>query len=608
MTANPNDETTTTGNHNNPDNDNLTPSQPRPLFSLPLPTSNVQLHTSLLQRDDAVGQRMTQRPKDDTAVKGMREREYLPIIEGTETGPPPPLKMRSPEPNLTSWTAWTCDNQCCHDPMPLCQTTWSRGQPRTAMSRLQWHGGARSPMPTRWMIRRWELNSDVSNHTKAERAGPDVLNGTKAWEIHHQCQMTPRWTSRAIWISVLISFLWSLIGPVRFFEVLGLWWTGLGLGLSPWRSKTETGPDFQSLHVLLTSLIVVHTLLISLVIAACTCCIICLCLIINLLVLSLACVFSRHVYHQTQSCSSTQKRSELPWVKEVHHTSPSSWGSLVPHWRDRQTIQCFSEEHGTSQVYCSIRGGWKSQIQGMVARWHESVSYHASSYLSHHSLSPWHFGWENCTFLMGSSTHSLCTHQYPHTVWLTGSSLKCKTQGLPWSWLLPQRVQRCSTLFWLWMLPTANLKWCITLYAGFLTQGPGAISSTHDPDHAGPHRTRELTHSGQEKWSWHLTQSNHQSPHHRMSTSQVQEQFSSLSQTRSQFRVLKLLSRRQCNPETCSQSQWCSVYKLWPVQPWSRSLLSRWWRDGGSRTTLIRVVLVHTWNFAILPYCLWPYK
>ena len=46
---------------------------------------------------------------------------------------------------------------------------------------------------------------------------------------------------------VLIGFLRSLIGPVRFFEVLGLWWTGLSLGLSPWRSKTETGPDFQSL-------------------------------------------------------------------------------------------------------------------------------------------------------------------------------------------------------------------------------------------------------------------------------------------------------------------------------------------------------------------------
>ena len=45
----------------------------------------------------------------------------------------------------------------------------------------------------------------------------------------------------------LISFLQSLIGPVQFFEVLGLWWTGLGLGLSPWRSKTETGLDFPSL-------------------------------------------------------------------------------------------------------------------------------------------------------------------------------------------------------------------------------------------------------------------------------------------------------------------------------------------------------------------------
>ena len=47
---------------------------------------------------------------------------------------------------------------------------------------------------------------------------------------------------------VLIGFLWSLIGPVWFFEVLGLWWTSLGLGLSPWRSKTETGLDFQSLR------------------------------------------------------------------------------------------------------------------------------------------------------------------------------------------------------------------------------------------------------------------------------------------------------------------------------------------------------------------------
>ena len=36
----------------------------------------------------------------------------------------------------------------------------------------------------------------------------------------------------------------SFISPVRFFEVLGLWWTSLGLGLSPWRSKTETRPDF----------------------------------------------------------------------------------------------------------------------------------------------------------------------------------------------------------------------------------------------------------------------------------------------------------------------------------------------------------------------------
>ena len=49
--------------------------------------------------------------------------------------------------------------------------------------------------------------------------------------------------------SVLIGFLQSLIGPVWFFEVLGLCWTGLGLGLSPWRSKTKTGPDFQSLLV-----------------------------------------------------------------------------------------------------------------------------------------------------------------------------------------------------------------------------------------------------------------------------------------------------------------------------------------------------------------------
>ena len=48
---------------------------------------------------------------------------------------------------------------------------------------------------------------------------------------------------------VLISFLQSLISPVWFFEVLGLWWTSLSLGLSPWRSKTKTGPDFQSLSV-----------------------------------------------------------------------------------------------------------------------------------------------------------------------------------------------------------------------------------------------------------------------------------------------------------------------------------------------------------------------
>ena len=48
---------------------------------------------------------------------------------------------------------------------------------------------------------------------------------------------------------VLTGFLQSWIGPVRFFEVLGLWWTSLGLGLSPWRPKTETGPDFQSLHI-----------------------------------------------------------------------------------------------------------------------------------------------------------------------------------------------------------------------------------------------------------------------------------------------------------------------------------------------------------------------
>jgi len=38
-----------------------------------------------------------------------------------------------------------------------------------------------------------------------------------------------------------------LSGPVRFFEVSGFWWTGISLGLSPWRSKTKTRPDFQSL-------------------------------------------------------------------------------------------------------------------------------------------------------------------------------------------------------------------------------------------------------------------------------------------------------------------------------------------------------------------------
>jgi len=38
------------------------------------------------------------------------------------------------------------------------------------------------------------------------------------------------------------------IGPVRFFGGLGVWRTGLGLGLRPLRLKTETGPDFQSLQ------------------------------------------------------------------------------------------------------------------------------------------------------------------------------------------------------------------------------------------------------------------------------------------------------------------------------------------------------------------------
>ena len=59
-------------------------------------------------------------------------------------------------------------------------------------------------------------------------------------------RLRPVWTSNQS-RPVLIGFLRSLIGPVQFFEVLGLWWTGLGLGLSPWGSKTETGPDFQSL-------------------------------------------------------------------------------------------------------------------------------------------------------------------------------------------------------------------------------------------------------------------------------------------------------------------------------------------------------------------------
>ena len=34
-----------------------------------------------------------------------------------------------------------------------------------------------------------------------------------------------------------------LSGPVRSFEVLGLRWTGLGLGPHPWGSKNRTGLD-----------------------------------------------------------------------------------------------------------------------------------------------------------------------------------------------------------------------------------------------------------------------------------------------------------------------------------------------------------------------------
>ena len=37
-----------------------------------------------------------------------------------------------------------------------------------------------------------------------------------------------------------------LSSPVRSFEVLGLWWTGLGLGPSPWGWKT--GPDWTFKH------------------------------------------------------------------------------------------------------------------------------------------------------------------------------------------------------------------------------------------------------------------------------------------------------------------------------------------------------------------------
>ena len=38
-----------------------------------------------------------------------------------------------------------------------------------------------------------------------------------------------------------------LSGPVRFFEVLKLWWTGLGLGPLLWGVKDRTRPDFQTL-------------------------------------------------------------------------------------------------------------------------------------------------------------------------------------------------------------------------------------------------------------------------------------------------------------------------------------------------------------------------
>ncbi|KAF8954938.1 hypothetical protein BDZ97DRAFT_1927595 [Flammula alnicola] len=38
-----------------------------------------------------------------------------------------------------------------------------------------------------------------------------------------------------------------LVASLRFFDILGCIWTGLGLGLCPWGPKDRTGPDFKTL-------------------------------------------------------------------------------------------------------------------------------------------------------------------------------------------------------------------------------------------------------------------------------------------------------------------------------------------------------------------------
>jgi hypothetical protein len=58
--------------------------------------------------------------------------------------------------------------------------------------------------------------------------------------------MTRNWSR-----PVRTGFLRSWSGPVQFFDALGFWWTGLGLGTCPWGAKNRTGPDFKALDLLL---------------------------------------------------------------------------------------------------------------------------------------------------------------------------------------------------------------------------------------------------------------------------------------------------------------------------------------------------------------------